>query len=60
MDDLKNNTRLHTDIIIKNIRPIYFSITSEDTSYLFVYINYADEIGIDIELNTQIIIREHE
>lgn len=60
MDDLKNNTMDAKGIILKNIRPIYFSVVDNARSYLFVYLSYADEYGLDIIFNPEIVIHEHD
>ncbi len=60
MNDLKNNTMSATDIILKNIKPIYFSIVDNTHSYLFVYLGYTDGYGLDIVFNPEIIIHGHD
>lgn len=60
MSDLKNNTMDAKDIILKNIKPIYFSIIDDMQSYLFVYLCHTDEYGLDIVFNPEIIIHGHD
>ncbi len=60
MSDLKNNTMDAKDIILRNIKPIYFSIINDMRSYLFVYLSHTDEYGLDIVFNPEIIIHGHD
>lgn len=60
MSDLKNNTMGAKDIILRNIKPIYFSIINDMRSYLFVYLCYTDGYGLDIVFNPEIIIHGHD
>lgn len=50
LDDYNNTTANHLDIILKNIKPVYFSVIDVSRSYLFLYINASDEYGIDVEI----------
>lgn len=58
--DYENNLCNHKDILIKNIRPIYYSVTATDSSYLFLYINDSDGCGVDVVLFPNLEIHKHD
>ena len=60
VNDFEYNTINHEEILIKNIKPIYYAIVSPAKAYLFLYLNDSDEYGIDVNLLPQISIRKHD
>lgn len=60
VSDYENQLCNHKDILIKNLRPVYYSITSTDSSYLFLYVHDWEGHGVDIDLFPKIVIHKHE
>ena len=49
-EDYDNKRMEHADIVIRNICPVYYSVTGPNSSYLFLYFNDADGHGFDLHI----------
>lgn len=58
--DYENNKRNATDIFLKNIRPIYYSILENGRSILFILFNDADGHGMDLVITPELKVISHD
>lgn len=59
-NDYENDKKDNIDIVLKNIKPIYYSITEDNQSYLFLYMNDSDGYGIDVILLPHLSVQIHD
>ncbi len=58
--DYENKEKEAIDIVLKNIRPTYFSVLEKEKSYLFFFLNDIDEDGFDVVINPNFLVVPHD